>query len=634
MTKLLGCGSWRSPISSELIVAQTIGLSQLKVMKDRTYWIESRPSERGRNVVVQHNQIGELKDVNPAPFNSRSRVHEYGGGSYVVSENALFLTRFDDQMLYRSLIDGTAPSKVTDIPNIRFADGIFDSHRQAIFSICEEHGQIGKEAINFIARVDLKFENATVTRVIEGYDFFAFPTLSPDGNTLAWIAWNHPHMPWDGAELWIGSIDINGNITEKRRIAGGNGESVYQPKWSSRGILYFVADPGDWWNIYRWTGSSVEPVLEMQAEFGRPLWTLGSATFGLASDDSIICSYNQNGFWKLGRIRPNKNELDTIPLPYTAIFDLQVSENRAVLIAGAPSLPTSVVEVNLSSGACIVLKASSTVSVDPKYISEPESIEYPTTYNRTAFALYYPPKNGDFTISPGELPPLIVKVHGGPTDATTTALNLRTQFWTSRGFAVVDVNYGGSTGYGKAYRNRLKENWGVVDVDDSIYAAMFLSKTGKVDGTRMAISGGSAGGFTALCALTFHNCFQAGTSLYGISDLKALLRDTHKFESRYPFWLIGPYPEMESRYQERSPLYFAEKITSPVIFLQGEEDQVVPPNQTELMANALLSNGKLFGLLMFSGEQHGFRKAESIKRALDAELDFFSVTLTKSGLRF
>jgi dipeptidyl aminopeptidase/acylaminoacyl peptidase len=333
-------------------------------------------------------------------------------------------------------------------------------------------------------------------------------------------------------------------------------------------------------------------------------------------------------------IETKGGKLNPISMPYSAIFDVRAEGDRAVLIAGAPALPTSVVKVNLGTGCHMVVKASSSVNIDPKYVSLPESIEFPTADSKNAYALFYPPKNDDFQPDPKELPPLIVKVHGGPTSATTAALNLNTQFWTSRGYAVVDVNYGGSTGYGTEYRNRLKEKWGVVDLEDVVRAAQFLSKAGRVDGGRMAISGGSSGGYTALCALTFRNAFQAGTSLYGISDLEALLRDTHKFEAKYPFWLIGPYPEAEDRYRERSPVHFADKISAPVIFFQGEEDTVVPPNQTEAMANALLANGKLFGLIMFAGEQHGFRKAEAIRRALDAELDFFSVVLTKNGLRY
>jgi len=630
--KLLGYGAWRSPITSDLIVAETIGLSQLQIRGDQTYWVESRPSERGRNVVVRHRDAAGAQDINPTPFNARSRVHEYGGGAYLLGPDAVYLTKFEDQMLYRRLDSGGDPTQVTNTPNLRFADGVYDGQRRQIITICEDHSNSGKEAQNYVAVVDLA-AGGKVKSLVTGSDFYAAPRLSPDGKSLAWLCWNHPHMPWDGAELWVGRFAEDGTVTDKKKVAGGGSESVYQPEWSPESVLHFVSDPMGWWNIYRWTGTAVEPVLEMSAEFGRPLWTLGSATYAFSSR-GIVCSSVENGFWKLGLFDAKIGKLNPINIPYSAIFDLRAEKDQVVLIAGGPALPTAVIKVDLGTGRHTVVKASSGVNIDPKYVSLPESIEFPSADGKKAYALFYPPKNDDFKPDPKELPPLIVKVHGGPTSATTAALSLNTQFWTSRGYAVVDVNYGGSTGYGTEYRNRLKEKWGVVDLEDVVSAAQFLSKAGRVDGARMAISGGSSGGYTVLCALTFRNAFQAGTSLYGISDLEALLRDTHKFESKYPFWLIGPYPDAKDLYHDRSPVHFADKISSPVIFLQGEDDTVVPPNQTELMANALLANRKLFGLIMFAGEQHGFRKSETIRRALDAELDFFSVILTKSGLRY
>ncbi|MGJ0508201.1 MAG: prolyl oligopeptidase family serine peptidase [Methylocystis sp.] len=632
MTKLLGFGAWRSPITSDLIVAETIGLSQLRVRGDETFWVESRPTERGRNVVVRHRAAGGIVDVNPAPFNARSRVHEYGGGAYLLGEDAVYFTQFDDQMLYQQPDAAGIPTRATNVAGLRFADGVYDRARRQIVTVCEDHSKDGHEPQNYLARVDLG-AGGHVTPLVTGADFYATPRLSPDGNSIAWMSWNHPHMPWDGAELWVGQVAEDGTIADSKKIAGGGSESVYQPEWSPDGVLHFVSDPKGWWNIHRWTGSVVEPVLEMQAEFGRPLWTLGSATYGFGAC-GIVSSYVENGFWKLGLIDIKGGKLTPINIPYSAIFDLVAEGDRAIVIAGAPDLPTAVVKLDLSTGRHTVIKASSSVSIDPKYVSLPESIEFPTANGKKAFALFYPPKNDDFKPDVNELPPLVVKAHGGPTAATTAALNLNTQFWTSRGYAVVDVNYGGSTGYGTEYRNRLKEKWGVVDLDDAVGAAQYLSNAGRVDGGRMAISGGSAGGYTALCALAFRNVFQAGTSLYGISDLEALLRDTHKFEAKYPFWLIGPYPEARDRYRERSPVYFADKISAPVAFLQGEDDPVVPPSQTQLMADALLANGKLFGLIMFAGEQHGFRKSDTIRRALDAELDFYAVVLTKSGLRY
>lgn len=631
--KLLGYGAWRSPITSDLIVAETIGLSQVQVSGDETYWVESRPSERGRNVIVRRSSDGTLEDVNPAPFNARTRVHEYGGGAYLPGPDGIFFTRFEDQMIYKQTAPGGVPQQVTAVEKLRFADGVYDAARNRIISVCEDHRAEGAEARNYLVSISLA-DHGKIHTLVEGADFYASPTLSPDGKHLAWMSWNHPSMPWGSSELWMSEVDDEGQLISSRKVAGGVDESVFQPLWSPEGVLYFVWDKQGWWNLYRLAGEKVEAVCPAEAEFGRPQWTFGLSTYGFGGDGHIICSYTRNGLWELARVDVGTGQLDTIKIPYSTIFDLSVTDGRVVIIAGAPDLPTAVVEVELSTGAHKVLRKASTIALDAKYVSTPEPVEFKTTNGKTAYALFYPPKNDDFPVAGDELPPLIIKVHGGPTSATTSALNLNTQFWTSRGFAVVDVNYGGSTGYGREYRDRLKESWGVVDLDDCVNAALHLAEVGRVDKERMAISGGSAGGYTALCALTFRNVLSAGTSLYGISDLEALVRDTHKFESRYPFWLIGPYPEAKELYYQRSPVHFAERIQSPVLFLQGEEDEVVPPNQTELMAGAMLAGKKPFGLIMFAGEQHGFRKADSIRRALDAELNFFSILLTRTGLRF
>lgn len=629
--KLLGYGAWRSPITSDFIVTESIGLSQLDVKNGCTFWVESRPSEGGRHVVVRRGEDGTITEVNPLPFNARTRVHEYGGGAYLTGDDTVFFTNFDDQMLYAGAPAGSGPIRITSIQNLRFANGVYDMARSRVISVCEDHRMQDQEPRNLL--VGIEIQSGRVTPLVEGADFYASPTISPDGRSLAWISWNHPNMPWNCTELWTGEIRSDGSIGHQKMVAGGGRESILQPRWSPDGILYFVSDRSGWWNINRHAGADVEPVCETDAEFGRPQWTLGVSTYDFADAETIICSYARNGFWKLAKLNVRTGQLKQIDQPYSAISDLRATQARAVIIGGAPSLPTAVYEIDLASGKQNVLRQSTQSIPDAKYVSSPEAIEFETTGGQVAHAFFYPPKNDDFEPIGNELPPLIVKVHGGPTAAASSALNMHTQFWTSRGYAVVDVNYGGSSGYGRSYLDRLNLNWGVVDLDDCVNAAHHLARTGRIDGSRMAISGGSAGGYTALCAMTFRQVFQAATSQYGVSDLEALAHDTHKFESHYFLWLVGPYPEAKTTYENRSPLHFANLIQSPVLFLQGEDDKVVPPSQTSSMADAMLAKEKPFGLIMFSGEQHGFRRAETIRKALDTELVFFSVLLARSGLR-
>lgn len=628
--RLLGYGAWRSPITSDLVVAETVGLGQLRTRGEETFWVESRPSEGGRNVLVRCDANGATRDVNAAPFNARTTVYEYGGGAYVVGPDQIFLTGLSDQGLYVA-VEGAAPRPLTRAGRRKFADGVFDPTHGRIICVCEDHTAQAAEPTHSLVGIDAT--SGEVTPLVEGADFYASPKLSPDQRRLAWISWDHPHMPWDASALWVADLAADGSLAHARRLAGGDGESIFQPEWSPDGVLYFVSDRSGWWNLWRWTGQSVEPVLPREAEFGRPQWTLGQSTYAFADATTAVCAFVEKGFWHMGRLDLRSGRFDRLDLPYAAIGDLRATPTRAVLIASAPGLPNAVVSVDLKSGATSVLRSSSARPPDPKYVSTPEAIEFPTAGGQVAHALFYPPKNDDHRAAAGELPPLIVKVHGGPTAAASPALNFNTLFWTSRGFAVLDVNYGGSSGYGRAYRQRLKHAWGVVDLDDCVHAARHMASCGRVDGQRMAISGGSAGGYTVMCALAFRDgVFQAGTSYYGISDLNALLRDTHKFESRYTDWLVGP-PQDSQRYHDRSPLHFADRIGAPLLFLQGEEDRVVPPNQTEMMAQALLDRGKTFGLIMFAGEQHGFRKADTIRRALDAELGFYALLLTRTGLR-
>ncbi len=615
-------GSWRSPISSDLIVAGTVSFEQIQLDGDDIYWTERRPVEGGRSVVVRRTADGQTHDVTPPGFNVRTTVHEYGGGAYTVSAGVVYFSNFADQRLYRQ-DPGAAPRPITPAAPLRYADGVVDRHRGRLICVREDHTQAGREAVNALVAVDLAGEQEARV-LVAGNDFYAAPRLSPDGSRLAWLTWNHPNMPWDGTELWVGTLGPDGAIDAMELVAGGRDESIFQPEWSPDGVLHFVSDRTGWWNLYRWRAGRVEALHTMEAEFGLPQWVFGMSTYGFVAPDRIVCAFTTGGIWQLALLEPARGTFEPLELPYTVINAVDAAPGRVAFIAGSPTDPRSVVQLDMTTRRIDVLRRSSTVVVDEGYISIPRAIEFPTTDGRTAHAFFYPPHNRDFMAPAGERPPLLVLSHGGPTSATTNELDLGIQYWTSRGIAVLDVNYGGSTGYGRAYRQRLDGQWGVVDVDDCVNGARYLAARGEVDGNRLAIRGGSAGGYTTLCALTFRDVFKAGASYYGVADLERLAADTHKFESRYLDGLIGPYPEQRERYRERSPIHFTERLACPVILFQGLDDKVVPPNQAELMVAALRAKGLPVAYVAFAGEGHGFRKAENIKRALDGELYFYA----------
>lgn len=614
-------GSWKSPITSELIVSAVVDLGQLAFDGNDVYWIEQRPTEDGRNVVVQRTPDGRTLDRTPPPFNARTRVHEYGGGAYVVQNGSLYFSNFADQRVYRQQ-GADAPQPLSQADNLRYADSVIDRTHNRLLCVREDHRQAEREAVNTIVGLDL--DSGTSRILVSGHDFYSSPRLSPDGRHLAWLSWNHPNMPWDGVELWYARLQADGSPGGLERIAGGADESIFQPEWSPDGELYFVSDRTDWWNIYRFRDGQVEALCDIAAEFGLPQWAFGMSTYGFASAERIICAYTQNGTWRLASLDTRTRRLEDIAIPYTAISGLRVAPDRVVFSAGSPTKPACIVQLELASQRLSVLRRSSDIEIDAGYLSRPQPLEFPTEGGRTAHALFYPPCNQDYSAPADERPPLVVKSHGGPTAAAGSTLSLAIQYWTSRGITVLDVNYGGSTGYGRAYRQRLNGQWGVVDVDDCVHGARHLVQQGRVDGQRLAITGGSAGGYTTLCALTFRDLFRAGASHYGICDLEGLARDTHKFESRYLDSLIGPYPEQRTLYRQRSPIHSAARLSCPLILFQGLEDRVVPPNQAELMAAALRAKGLPVAHVAFAGEQHGFRRAENIRRALDGELYFYS----------
>lgn len=613
-------GSWKTPITSDLIVAGTIGLVQVALDGDDIYWIEARPQEKGRNVIVRRTPDGALTDVTPAPFNARTRVHEYGGGSFLVHRGEVFFSHFADQRLYRQA-GQQVPQALTAEAELRYADAIYDPTRQRLIGVREDHTVAGQEAANTIVSIALTGEPGAQQVLTGGHSFYASPRLSPDGTQLAWICWGHPRMPWDGTELWVADVQADGSLGQQQLIAGGAEESVFQPEWSPDGVLHFVSDRTGWWNLYRWQSGQCEALLPMAAEFGLPQWVFGMATYGFASPTNIVCTFIEQGFSRFGLLDSATGTLERIEVPYARIDGIRVDAKRAVFLAASPTETARIVSFNLATRAFETLRRSSELALDPGYISAPQAIEFPTENNLTAHAFFYAPRNKDFAAPAGERPPLLVMIHGGPTSATSPTLRLGIQYWTSRGIAVLDVNYGGSTGYGRAYRQRLNGNWGVVDVDDCVNGALYLARQGLVDGDRLAITGGSAGGYTTLCALTFRDVFKAGASHYGVSDLIALDEDTHKFESRYTFGLVGTSHDL---YRARSPIHHTDKLNAPVIFFQGLEDKVVPPNQSEMMVNALRAKGLPVAYVTFEGEQHGFRQAANIKRALDGELYFYS----------
>jgi dipeptidyl aminopeptidase/acylaminoacyl peptidase len=614
-------GSWKSPITPELAASAT-QLSEVAIRKGVVYWRELHPEQQGRFTIVKQDADGRETDLVAPPLNVRTTVHEYGGGSFVVDDDAVYFSNFTDQRIYR--LDNAGQSRpVTPKVNMRYADGVIDRRRGGMVCIREDHTHSDQEAVNTIVSFALDGEDSGRV-LVSGNDFYSSPRLSPDGSSLAWITWNHPNMPWDDTELWVSNLGTDGSLNRIQRVAGGPNESIQQPTWSPDGVLHFISDRSGWWNLYRWRGNQIETLHEMDAEFGTPQWAFGIGTYAFASPERIICAYASQGDWHLAELDTTNLKFQPIDSPYTEIVYLRAEAEHVVFLGGSPTKLESIIEFSLAARQFRVLHTPRSESIDPPYLSTPKAIEFPTSNGEKAYAFYYPPKNRDLKPPQGERPPLLVISHGGPTSATNSTLHLTTQFWTTRGFAVVDVNYRGSTGYGREYRQRLYEQWGVVDVDDCVNAAKYLVKAGLADGNRLAIRGGSAGGYTTLCALTFRDTFKAGASYYGVSDLEVLDKETHKFESHYNVKLIGPYPEQRDLYRERSPIHFANRISCPMIIFQGLEDKIVTPSQAELMVQSLRANRLPYAYLAFEGEQHGFRRKENIKRAREAELYFYS----------
>ncbi len=618
-------GAWESPVTTEMLTAGALRFEGVAVDGDDVYWVESRPDEAGRCAAMRLTTDGAMTELTTPAHNARTRVHEYGGGALAVSNGVAYFSNFSDQRLYRRPVDGSeAPTAITPETAVRYADATVDDARDRLICVAEDHRRAGREAENLLVSVPTGGgEPAPVHR---GFDFYASPRLSPDGSRLAWVCWNHPNMPWDATELWIADVAADGVLTSPRRIAGGNGGevSVLQPAWGPDGTLYCVSDVSGWWNLHRWDGERLVPVLPMEAEFGSPPWLFGMGRYAVLEADRIVAHYGNAAGTRLGVIDVAAGRLREIATPFTTFgFFTAASRGRLLCTAAGAEAGAVLVAIDADTGEVETLRRGAEPKLDPSYVSRAEPIACPSAGGRTAHAWYYPPRNPAFRAPEGERPPLLTFIHGGPTGSTDPGFRLAIQYWTTRGFAVVDVDYGGSTGYGTAYRRLLRGGWGIVDREDCEAAARYLVARGDVDPARLAIRGGSAGGYTTLCALAFGSVFTAGASYYGVSDAAALARDTHKFESRYLDALIGPWPARADLYEERSPIHAVDRLSCPVIFLQGLEDAVVPPDQTERMADALRRKGLPVACLMFEGEQHGFRQAANIRRAAEAELYFY-----------
>ena len=620
-------GGWKSPITADMINRGTPGRDFPCVVDGVIYWQETRPAENGRTTVVARLPDGNEWDLLPYPLSTRSRVHEYGGRSWVIGDNQLFYVAQDDQRLYR--LDLTSPYKEPEAishngTDCRFADLTLDQKRHRLLCVMEQHHDDGREPDNMLVAISLDAPTGVLNVLTSGDDFYAYPHLDSGADKVCWISWNHPNMPWDGTALWQAKITEEGALTEPRLVAGGQEEAIFQPGWSPDGTLYFVSDKNGWWNLYRRRNGATVAVASLEADFATPLWILGMRTWGFIDGQHIAALFTRNGTWHLGLIDTRTEKLERITLDYTQLSSLAAGEGRAVMVAGSASVAADI--ITISHGGQQTTIKSSAEGYD-RYLSQPQPVSFNTAGNERAHGFYYPPRNPDFRGPDQDKPPLLVLCHGGPTGATSTALNYKIQYWTSRGFAVLDVNYRGSTGYGREYRQKLNGQWGIADVADACAGVDYLSNQGLIDREKVLIRGSSAGGFTVLAALTFTSHFRAGASLYGIGDLETLARDTHKFESHYLEKLIGPYPDKLDIYLARSPAKHTESLQCPVIFFQGLEDKVVPPRQAEEMVEALREKQIPVSYITFADEGHGFRKAANIKIALEAELVFYRTIL-------
>ncbi|MGO9005967.1 MAG: prolyl oligopeptidase family serine peptidase [Beijerinckiaceae bacterium] len=609
-------GTWRSPVTTQLMTEAAIGISAFCVDGGDLYWLESRPPEAGRTCLCRRSADGTIADVTPPPINVGSRVHEYGGGAYAVHAGRIVFSERKDGSVW--LIEGReAPRRLATPEGCRYADFEFDHLRNRVLAVREDHRDLSPtDPKAAIVALSLASEEEQI--LVEGPDFLSAPRLSPGAGRLAWIAWDHPNMPWDATRLYVAAIGAEGMPGPTKLIVGEAAESVIQPRWAPDGTLYFASDRSDWWNLYQCRDDELLPVAPAEAEIGGPAWVFGQRSYHVLPDKRILAAISQNGIRTAALIAQGRYE----PLELGPVADCPLPLGEGLVYIATPATePPALMTATGAERDKIRVAAPAVIPHETVSLGEPTA--FATTDGATGYAFFYPPQNKDYAAPLGDLPPLVVLSHGGPTSMVGNSFALNIQWWTSRGFAVVDVNYGGSTGYGRSYRRRLDGQWGIVDVGDCIAAALSLADQGLVDRNRIVIRGGSAGGFTTLAALTTADFFRAGASLYGVADLMLLARDTHKFESRYLDRLIGPLPAAEALYVERSPIHHLDRLSCPVIFFQGLEDKTVPPNQAETIVAAMEARGLPVAYYAFAAEGHGFRRAETLKRVLELELDFY-----------
>ena len=623
--KIAPYGSWESPITTESIISDSISIGDLFISNEGIFWQEMRPTEGGRCTIMYQTSDGSKNEIVPKSYNARTRVHEYGGGSYLVHKDEVYFSNFSNQQIYKTNLTGGNLTQITNEPLLRFADGTMDAERQQIIYVSENHDN-KDEPVNCIVSVDIQ-NDGEVTILASGADFYASPVISPDGRTLAWVQWNHPNMPWDATELYVADLK-HSELYNPQKIAG-DGESVCQPLWSPNGILHYISDLSGWWNICKYEGKKSHNLTPMNAEFTQAQWGLGVRFYDFITNDQIICAYSRLGFWKVALLDPISRDFVDIDvdIDITEIHrtGLKACNGKALFVAGSPDHSYSLFTYETKASIKLrVVQVSTKNDIEAIHFSKPLPVKYSTTNNQECHAFYYSPVNVNYKALESAKPPLIILSHGGPTGSTSNTLNLGIQYWTSRGFAILDVNYRGSTGYGTKYRKALNGNWGISDVDDCVNGGIHLVSKGLVDPKKIAIRGGSAGGFTTLACLAFTDFFAAGASYYGVSDLTALAEETHKFESRYLDSMVGKYPEERQKYLDRSPINHTENLSCPVILFQGLEDKIVLPNQSQKMYASLKAKGIPVSYLEFEGEQHGFRKSENIQRALEAEFYFYS----------
>ena len=616
-------GSWSSPLRAARIAAGARRLGTPRFWRGAACWLESRPEQGGR-VALMCWQSGAARELTPAGANVRSRVHEYGGGEVGSVGGALVYADFAQPGIQ---CVGGAPVPGT-LADARYADFAGSPDGRFLLAVEEQHGAGRNEPKNRLVAFDRSRGRRIV--VLAGFDFVSSPRFSPDGRRVACLAWNHPSLPWLGTQLVVLRWGPSGPSGAARSVAGGSAESLFQPEFAPDGRLTVVSDRSGWWNLHQLDErGALRCVCARAAEFGAAQWALGMSSYDFVSASEVLCAFTESGSQRLARLRLDSGRLEPLELPWCEFEGLRVerASGRALFVAAGARTAPVLCSLDLASGRWQELAHAFDDALAAEDLARPEPIRFGSAGGREAHAFVYRPQSARFEGPAGARPPLVVKSHGGPTGAATPSLRLAHQFWTSRGFALVDVNYGGSTGYGRAYRERLHERWGVVDVEDCAHAALFLAREGLADPARLLASGGSAGGYTTLCLLTFREEFAAGASHYGIGDLEALARETHKFEAHYTDWLVGPWPSASARYRERSPLHHTERLARPVIFFQGLEDRVVPPAQAEAMAGALAARGVRHATVFFPEEGHGFRRADNIRRALEAELWFYGEVL-------